>query len=117
MGRSRQSGGVARHRGWWVVRFREQVGVGGVVQTRLRAKRLARVDADHKTKASVRHLAAAALEPVNRGCVDPLTVTTLQDFVDRVYLPYAEQQKGQARIAVTARSGENISKTLARMRG
>jgi integrase len=93
MRRSGQNGGIARHRGWWVVRFREQVGVGGVVETRLRAKRLVRVDADHKTKASVRHLAAAALEPVNRGCVDPLTVTTLQDFVDRVYLPYAEQQK------------------------
>jgi integrase len=38
-------------------------------------------------------LAAAALEPINRGSVDPLSVTTLQDFVDRVYLPYAEQQK------------------------
>jgi integrase len=63
------------------------------VKTRLRAKRLVRVDADHKTKASVRHLAAAALDHLNRGCGDPLTVTTLQDFVDRAYLPYAEQQK------------------------
>jgi len=93
MRRSRQNGGIARHRGWWVVRYREQVGVGGVVKTRLRARRLARVDADHKTKASVRHLAAAALEPLGRASVDPLSVTTVRDFVDRVYLPYAERQK------------------------
>src|SRR6266478_4174225 len=93
MRQSGQHGGIVRHRGWWVVRYREQIGIGGVVETRLRAKRLVRVDADHKTQASVRHLAAAALEPLNRSCVDPLTVTTLQDFVDRMYLPYAEQQK------------------------
>jgi integrase len=93
MGRSRQNGGIARHRGWWVVRFREQVGVGGVIETRLRAKRLVRVDADHKTKASVRHLAAAAVESINRVPVDPLSITTLTDFLERVYLPYAKEQK------------------------
>ena len=75
------------------MRFRGQVGAGGAVKVRQRAKRLVRVDANHKTKASVRHLAAAALEPLNRCPVDPLTVTTVGDFVDRVYLPYAKQQK------------------------
>ena len=63
------------------------------MKTRLRAKRLARVDADHKTKASVRHLAAAAVESINRVPVDPLSITTLTDFVERVYLPYAKEQK------------------------
>jgi integrase len=89
----KQSGGIALHRGWWVVRYREQVGVGGIVETRLRAKRLVRVDADHKTKASVRHLAAAAVESINRVRIEPLSITTLPDFVERVYLPYAKEQK------------------------
>jgi integrase len=93
MRESKQNGGIARHRGWWVVRYREQVGIEGVVKTRMRAKRLARVDAEHKTKASVRKLADAVLKPLNRNWVPPLSVTTIGDFIERVYLPYVKQQK------------------------
>ena len=90
---STQNGSIVRHHGWWVVRYREQVGVGGVVKTICRARRLARVDAQHRTKASVRNLAEPVMEPLNRKCVPPLCVTTLGDFVDRVYLPFVKQQK------------------------
>ena len=51
------------------------------------------VDAEHKTKASVRDLAKRELEPLNRNLTEPLGVTKLSDFVDRVYLPFAKQQK------------------------
>jgi integrase len=51
------------------------------------------VDAEHKTKASVRDLAKRELEPVNRNIAEPLSVTKLNDFVDRIYLPFAKQQK------------------------
>jgi hypothetical protein len=98
MRRMNQAGYVMRHRGWWVLRYRERVGVGGKVKTVQRAKRLVLVDAEHKTKASVRDLAKRELEPLNRNLAEPLSVTKLSDFVDRVYLPFAKQQKATIHI-------------------
>jgi integrase len=69
------------------------VGVGGKIETVQRAKRLAPVDAQHKTKASVRELANRELDPLNRNSAEPMGVTKLCDFVDRVYLPFVKQQK------------------------
>ncbi len=93
MQRRRQGGCITRHRGWWVVRYRQQVFVDGKVKTVIRNRRLAPVDAKHKTKASVRSLAAEILAPLNRTSVSPLRVMTVGDFVEGVYLPFAEQQK------------------------
>ena len=93
MRRTNQSGYIMRHRGWWVLRYRERVGVGGEIKTVQRAKRLVRIDAQHKTKASVRDLAQQQLEPLNRTLSEPLRVTNLGDFMDRVYLPFVKQQK------------------------
>jgi integrase len=93
MQRRRQGGCITRHRGWWVVRFRQQVFVDGQVKTVTRNRRLAQVDAKHKTKASVRSLAAEILEPLNRSVVSPSRVMTVGDFVEGVYLPFVEQQK------------------------
>jgi integrase len=72
---------------------RERVGVGGKIETVQRAKRLVPVDSERKTKASVRDLAKRELEPLNRNVAEPLSVTKLSDFVDRIYLPFAKQQK------------------------
>jgi integrase len=91
--RAKQSGYIMRHRGWWVLRYRERVGVGGEIKTVQRAKRLAAVDTQHKTRASVRDLAQRELDPLNRNSTEPLSITKLGDFVDRVYLPFAKQQK------------------------
>ena len=93
MRRAKQSGYVMRHRGWWVLRYRERVGVGGELSTIQRAKRLVPIDAQHKTRASVRQLAEQELEPLNRHSIPPLSITTMGDFVDRVYLPFVKQQK------------------------
>ncbi|HLN99835.1 MAG TPA: tyrosine-type recombinase/integrase [Pyrinomonadaceae bacterium] len=93
MKRSKQNGSITRHHGWWVLRYRELVGEGGVVKTLLKSRRLAPVDAQHKTKASVRRIADEVLEPLQGRKVSPLFVTTLGDFVERLYLPFAEQQK------------------------
>jgi integrase len=88
-----QAGYIMRHRGWWVLRYRERLGVGGVMRKIQRAKRLARIDANHKTEASVRDLANQELGEIRRHAPEPLRVTRLGDFVDRVYLPYVKQQK------------------------
>ena len=93
MRKTSQAGYLMRHRGWWVLRYRERVGVSGKIKSVQRAKRLVPVDAEHKTKASVRDLAKRELEPLNRNVAEPLSITKLSDFVDRVYLPFAKQQK------------------------
>jgi len=93
MRKTNQAGYIMRHRGWWVLRYRERVGVGGKVKSVQRAKRLVPVDAEHKTKASVRDLAKQELEPLNRNVAEPLSVTKLSDFADRIYLPFTKQQK------------------------
>jgi len=87
MRKTTQTGYIMRHHGWWVVRYRERVGINGEIKTVQRAKRLAPVDAEHKTKASVKKLAEELLTPLNRGSFSPLTVTTVGDFCDRVYCP------------------------------
>ena len=93
MRKTNQAGYIMRHRGWWVLRYRERVGVGGEIKNVQRAKRLAPVDAEHKTKASVRDLAKQELAPITRSTTEPLRITKLGDFLDRVYLPFAKQQK------------------------
>jgi integrase len=93
MRKTSQIGYIMRHRGWWVLRYRERVGVGGKVKTIKRAKRLVLIDAEHKTKASVRDLARRELAPFNSNVVEPLGITKFGDFVDRIYLPFVKQQK------------------------
>jgi integrase len=89
----KQTGHIYRRGNWWVLRYRVEVCEGGKLHVVQRAKRLAPVGADHKTKASVRHLAVVALEPVNNERLSAAAVTTLGDFVSRVYLPHASDQK------------------------
>src|SRR5271155_4527355 len=93
MRKTTQDGYIMRHHGWWVVRYRERVGIGGEIKTVQRAKRLAPIDAEHKTKTSVKKLAEEILEPLNRGSFSPLTVTTMRDFCERIYLPFVKEQK------------------------
>lgn len=80
-------------RGWWVLRYRERVGVGGEMKSVHRSRRLAPVGPEHKTKASVRHLAEELLEPLNKNTISPLSVTTIGDFVERLYFPFVREQK------------------------
>src|SRR5580704_4850325 len=94
MQRRPKKGCTTKHHGWWVLRYRETVGVEGRIETVRRAVRLAQVNAQYKTKASVRLLADQHLQSMNQSpCVSPLNVTKIGDFVVRAYLPYVQQQK------------------------
>ena len=110
MRKTGQAGYLMRHRGWWVLRYRERVGVGGKIESVQRAKRLVSVDAEHKTKASVRELAKRELEPLNRNVAEPLSITKLSDFVDRVWLREVKTHHVQSWLEEIAREHE-ISKT------
>ena len=59
-------GTITRHRGYWCLRYREHIREGDTIQTVQRSKRLAPVDAMHKTRRSVEPLAEALLEPINK---------------------------------------------------
>jgi integrase len=89
----KQVGYIYKSSGWWWLRFRQRAVKDGKLVTVQRARRLAPVDAHHKTKASVRRLAEQMLEPLNKHQYTPETVTTLGDFVERIYLPYVKEQK------------------------
>jgi integrase len=90
-----QAGYIMRHRGWWVLRYRERVGVGGEMKTVQRARRLAPIDATCKTEAAARKLAGPLLDSLNKTTwsAQPQFVTTLGDFCERVYFPFVEEQK------------------------
>jgi integrase len=55
--------------------------------------RLVPVGPHYKTKASVEELASEHLEEINHQKCTPETVVSIADFVERVYLPYAESHK------------------------
>jgi integrase len=93
MRHTKQAGYIMRRRGWWILRYRERTGVGGEVKTVQRAVRLAQVDAQHKTRASVRAEADRILKPLNEHAPAPLLTTTLGDFIERIYFPHVEEHK------------------------
>jgi integrase len=85
-------GTITRHRGYWCLRYRERIREGDTLHTVQRSKRLALVDAMHKTRRSVQAIAETILEPINK--TSSLYVgMRLGEFVDNVYLPFIESKR------------------------
>jgi integrase len=89
----KQTGYIYRRGDWWVLRYRVQVFEGGNLRFIQRAQRLAPVDADHKSKESVRHLAEELLQPINDQRHLGAMATALGNFVTNIYLPHVKVQK------------------------
>ena len=85
--------GISQYRGWWTVRYRETVGIGGEVRTIQRRKRLARISPEYKTAKSVEHLAEEYRPEKAKDTVQALRVTTVADFCERKYFPYVVRHK------------------------
>lgn len=85
-------GTITRHRGHWCLRYRERIREGGTIHTVQRSKRLAPVDAMHKTRRSVQPIAEAMLEPINKT-PSLYVALRLGDFADRIYLPFIESKR------------------------
>jgi integrase len=84
-------GTITRHRGFWCLRYRERIREGGVIKTVQRSRRLAPVDAQHKTLRSVEMIAAALRGPTKQPT--PYVATRLGDFVSDVYIPHIEAKR------------------------
>jgi|SRR5580658_1208980 integrase len=85
-------GTITRHHGYWCLRYREPVRVGDTIKTVQRSRRLAPVDAMHKTRKSVEELAKERLKPVNKAPVLYAAIR-LQDFAEGAYLPHMEAKR------------------------
>jgi integrase len=88
-----QTGHVYKRGGSWVLRYRQTINQSGELVTVQKAVRLAPIDANHKTKKSVKELVEGKLTDINRYNRTPETVTTVGEFVNRIYLPFVVQQK------------------------
>ena len=77
-------GTITRHRRFWCLRYRERIREGDKIKIVQRSRRLAPVDAMHKTRRSVQSLAEALLEPINRAPAQYVAMR-FGDFADRVY--------------------------------
>lgn len=85
-------GTITRHHGYWCLRYRERIRIDDTITTIQRSKRLAPIDAEHKTRESVEDLAGDVMEPINRVPVSYVAVK-LGDFVDSRYLPFVELKR------------------------
>jgi integrase len=81
-----QNGQIKKRGQSWVLKYRMDVLENGVVVRKQVLKRLAPIDAEHRTESSVRHLAAALLAPINSRTARPQTDQTLFDFIDKTYM-------------------------------
>lgn len=79
-------GTITRHRGFWCLRYRERIREGDTIKTVQRSRRLAPVDALHKTRRSVVPLAQTLLEPINKVPA-PYVAIRLGDFAENAYFP------------------------------
>ena len=82
-------GWIHKHRKWWCLRDREKVREGTTIKIVEKSWKLARVDAEHKTKRSVEEL-AALLRPVNRAVPAQYVGVKATDFGEEVYFPHIE---------------------------
>jgi integrase len=93
MSKKNGNGGISRYRGWWTVRYRETVCIGGEVRTIQRRKRLAPISPEYKTAASVEGLADEYRPDKENRHFTAIAITTVADFCESVYLPYVGKHK------------------------
>src|ERR1700756_2741522 len=89
----KQTGCLVRRGGWWLLRYRMRIMEKGKLRSVNRAHKLCPVDAQHKTRASVRSLVEDFLKPINESTSEQQPTSRLGEFVEKVYLPYVRDHK------------------------
>jgi len=86
-----QSGRIYRKGRAWILSYGVKVHEpdGGLSWAR-RSKKLAAYGDDFRTAASVRHLAAEILAPLNAKTARPESTDTVEHFLENVYLPHCK---------------------------
>jgi integrase len=88
-----QKGQLYRDHGAWFVRYRERVPTeDGSIKLQWKSKRLGSVE-KHPTKSDVEPLRTTFMQKLNAGVAIPESSMTLSEFVETVYLPWAQIEK------------------------
>jgi integrase len=85
-----QKGVIVRKGGAWWLYYNAKETRDGIVSWVKRAERLASVGGEFRTPASVRHLAAEILSPLNTRQARPEPTQTVASFIEDVYLPHCK---------------------------
>jgi len=92
-----QEGYLFKHHGAWFVRYRERVQMeDGSTKLRQRAKRLAAVK-DYPTQSQVKPLLTQFMQRLNAGKQFADPSMTLQEFFERIYVPYIQEKRASTR--------------------
>src|SRR5512146_709354 len=92
-----QEGYLYKHHGAWFVRYRERVQLeDGLVKLRQRAKRLATVE-EYPTQSQVKPLLTEYLQRLNTDRQFADSSMTLQEFFERMYVPYIQEKRASTR--------------------
>jgi integrase len=81
-----------RHGSWYVRVYRDELKDGQPVRRRVAVK-LAPVGDEYRTARDLRDLVADVVDPVNRIATTPEGSLTLDDFVERFFLPFIASKK------------------------
>jgi hypothetical protein len=92
--RRHQKGYVFRKGNIWYVRFydRELQADGNIKQVQ-KCKKLVEFGGDYRSKSAVRVLADELLAPLNNGTMSAASTMTLNQFIERRYLPFINEHK------------------------
>ena len=92
--RRHQTGYVFRKGSFWYLRYYDhEVQPDGTLTQVQRCRQLVEYGGEYRSKSSVRILADEFLTPLNNGTVSPASSMTLNEFIEKRYLPFIEDQK------------------------
>ena len=86
-----QRGCIFKYRGAWFLKYYDVCLTDGQRKSRRACKKLAPVSDEYRTKADVRTLADAILNPINSGQLQPESSMLVEDFITQHYMPYVRK--------------------------
>lgn len=93
-----QRGSIFKWSGSWHLKYYDTLYISGSPVRKRITQKLANVDDEHKTVASVRHLADKVLENINNRSLTPESSMFISDFIEFHYLPAAAGHLRQSTI-------------------
>src|SRR5882672_8891370 len=93
-----QRGTIFKWSGSWHLKYYDVLYVSGARVKKRVTQKLASVDGEHKTVASVRHIADKLLENINNKSLTPESSMIMSDFIENFYLPAAQHRLRQSTV-------------------
>jgi integrase len=98
--RRHQAGYVFRKGSYWYLRYYDhEVQTDGTLRQVQKCRQLVEFGGQYRSKSSVRVLADEFLAPLNNGTASPASTMTLNQFIEKRYLPFVEDQKERSTYA------------------